>query len=96
MLNVVWSERAKLDYWENIQHLIDDWTILDASNFVDKVDDIVSLLKTETVEFRQALYRNTYFVPITKHITLFYQKEQESIQLLRFWNTYKNPEDLVY
>ena len=85
MIHIVWSERAKLDYWENINHLIDHWTFMDASNFIDKVDKTVSILKTQTVEFRSALYRETYSVPITKHITLFYKKGQDnSIQLLHF------------
>lgn len=94
MITISWSELAKIDYWENIEYLDKEWTIKDVHNFIDKVDEIINLLSKQNLTFKPTNYKDTYQVPVVKQITLFYRFENNNVELLRFWNNYKNPDNL--
>lgn len=93
MIHIIWTDRAKSDYWQNIEYLELEWTINEVYNFMDKVDDLLVLLTKDNLIFKPTNYEFVFKVTITKHITLFYKLAiNKDIELLRFWNTYQNPE----
>jgi hypothetical protein len=62
---------------------------------MDKVDDLLVLLTKENLVFKSTNYKFVFKVPVTKHISLFYKvATNKDIELLRFWNTYQNPEKI--
>lgn len=89
-MDIIWSPKAKSDYWQNIDYLEAEWTFLDVVNFIEKVDYTVSILNNNNVFFTATNYKNVNKVVITKQITLYYKINSNSIELLRFWNTYQN------
>ena len=90
MIPVVWSELAKADYWNNIKYLESDWTSKEVSNFLNKVDEVIELLRKGNVVFKPTIYKSTYQVVIYKQITLYYRISDNCIELLRFWNNYQD------
>ncbi|MEF9987433.1 MAG: hypothetical protein RR735_09985, partial [Bacteroidales bacterium] len=58
-------------------------------------DNLIQLLMKQNLIFKPSNYKDVFQVPVTKQITLYYKvlKDNE-IELLRFWNTYQNPEKL--
>jgi plasmid stabilization system protein ParE len=94
MHNIHWSPLAKEDYWANIDYLLDEWTVKDATNFIAKVDEYLSIISKNPKTFSATKYRNTHVVPIVPQITLFYRINNKNIELLRFWNNLKNPSNL--
>jgi hypothetical protein len=95
MAQIIWTERAKFDYWSNIDYLERQWTLKEVYAFLDKVAEIMEVLAKENITFKPTKYKNTFQVPVTKQITLFYSVLQnKDIQLLSFWNTYQNPQKL--
>lgn len=95
MVQIIWTELAKLDYWENIEYLEREWTLNDVYNFMDKTDDLIGLLTKQNLTFKPTKYKDVFQITVTKQITLFYKTlENKDIELLRFWNTYQNPEKL--
>lgn len=96
MVQIIWSYRAKSDYWQNIEYLEREWTLNDVYHFMDKVDDLLVLLTKENLVFKPTHYKFVFRVPVTKHISLFYKfAANTDIELLRFWNTYQNPEKFL-
>lgn len=96
MRKINWSNTAQFDFWNNIDFLQRKWTVNEVYNFMDKTKEILNLLKTENVTFKPTGYKNTFQVPITKQITLYYRiNTDNNIELLRFFNTYQNPEKLI-
>jgi hypothetical protein len=94
VIQIIWSDSAKSDYWQNIEYLEREWTLNDVYNFMDKVEDLLVLLTKENFVFKPTHYKLVYQVPVTKHISLFYKVTiHNDIELLRFWNTYQNPEN---
>ena len=92
-MEIVWSIQAKKDYWQNIDYLEAEWTFQDVENFIDKVDYTITILEKNNIKFISTNYKTVNKVVITKQITLFYKINSNTIELLRFWNTYQDLEN---
>jgi plasmid stabilization system protein ParE len=94
-VKIIWSEPAKLDYWNNIDYLIQEWSEKVAKNFINKVDMVINIITLRPKIFKLTSYKNIRQVPITPHITLYYQLLNDSnVELVRFWNNLQDPEKL--
>ncbi len=91
-MEIVWSDNAELDYHENINYLLKKWSEESASNFIEEVDAVLDLIKINPKLYPESDYKSVRRVVIRKQITLFYQVKGSTIYLVRFWNTYKDPE----
>ena len=86
MRTVIWTEQAKLDYWENIDYLQYRWGLNVTLNFMNKVDEVIAILEIGNTAFRPTEYKDTHEVPIVKQISLIYKTDNKNLNLLRFWN----------
>jgi hypothetical protein len=93
-MEIIWSPQSKKDYWQNIDYLEVEWTFQDVINFIKKVDYTLQMLLKNNIEFTTTNYKNTNKVVITKQITLYYRINSNTIELLRFWNTYQDLENI--
>ncbi len=93
-MEIVWSNDARLDYDENIEYLLKEWTEESAANFIEEVDAVLELLKINPKLYPKSDYKSIRRAVIRKQITLFYQEKPSAIYLVRFWNTYKDLESL--
>lgn len=93
-MTIIWSDEAKSDYENNIQYLLKEWTEESAVNFIEDVNAILELLKINPKLYPQSNYKSIRRAVIRKQITLFYQEKKSSIYLIRFWNTYQNPNSI--
>ena len=92
-MEIIWSPQAKKDFWNNIDYLEAEWSFNVAQHFIEKVNSTIALIEIDNIHFIKTNYKNVYKVVITKHISLFYRKEKNIIQLLRFWNNYQDLEN---
>jgi hypothetical protein len=70
---VHWNKLAKLDYYDNIDYLLRDWSEKDAQEFINKVDDIEFILKQGNIDFQNTEIPNVKRCVISKQISLFYK-----------------------
>lgn len=95
MRNILWNNRAKLDYFENIDYLLDNWSEKEAQKFIDDVNHLEFLLKQGNVDFQNTDFKGVKRFVIRKQITLFYRIiDDNTIEFLRLWNNYKNDNKL--
>jgi plasmid stabilization system protein ParE len=92
MLSIIWTDIAIEDTIQNIEYLEIEWTEREVLNFIKKIDEVLEKLSRGNIKFKPTKYKNIFQVPIVKQITLFYEKDDDCILLLRFWNNYQNPE----
>lgn len=95
MLNIIWSDDAVEDVIENIGYLEKHQTKKEVDSFSEEIDAVLEKLSIGNLTFKPAHYKNTYEVPIIKQITLYYQIQDNDIILVRFWNNYRDPNNLV-
>jgi len=89
-MKIIWSPQAKKDYWQNIDYLEAEWTFNDVVRFIEKVAKTITLLSQKNVVFISTNYRNLNKVVITTQLTLYHKINAETLELLRFWNTYQD------
>jgi plasmid stabilization system protein ParE len=95
MFNIIWSFDAVEDVLENIEYLEKRWTEKEVDKFSKKIDAVLKQLSRGNMTFKSSGYKNTYEVPIIKQITLYYQIQDNDIVLVRFWNNYRDPNNLL-
>jgi len=93
--NIRWNRLAIIDYNNNIDYLLDKWSVSEAQAFIDEVDEIIHVLKLGKVEYQSTNYAGVKRCVLRKQITLFYKNiDKDTIELLRFWNTYQDNKKL--
>lgn len=95
MLKISWSDDAVDDVLENIDYLVKHWTKKEVGAFSEGIDAVLEKLSVGNITFKPSEYRDTYEVPIVPQITLYYKVQDNEILLVRFWNNYKNKDNLV-
>lgn len=94
-VTITWSNQSERDFDENLAYLLKKWTIQDAINFRIKLDNCLNIIKEGNTTFAcydKNYFPSIFFVPITQHITLYYEVISETkIDILRLWNNYKDP-----
>jgi plasmid stabilization system protein ParE len=95
MLNIIWSNLAIDDVSDNIYYLEKNWTEKEVERFNDKTEEVLEQLSKGNLNFKPTEHKNIFQVPIVKQITLFYKINESNIVLLRFWNSYQNPDNLI-
>jgi len=95
MLNIIWTDDAVDDVLQNIDYLEKYCSKKVVDKFAIKIDAVLDKLSKGNLTFKSSKYKETYEVPIVKQITLYYQIQDNTILLIRFWNNYQNPEMLV-
>ncbi len=96
MRKISWNLLAKLDYFENIDFLLENWSEKEAQQFINEVNHIEFILKQGNVDFQQTDIEGVKRVVIRKQITLIYRTIDNHIEFLRFWNNNKNVDKLNF
>ena len=92
---VHWNKIAKLDYYDNIDFLLREWSEKEAQEFIDEVYEVEFVLKQGNIEFQNTDMAGIKRCVICKQITLFYRIiDKRNIELLRFWNNYQDNKKL--
>lgn len=97
MRTVLWNKLAVLDYYENIDYLLREWSENEAQEFIDEVYHTEFILKQGNIEFTNTDVSEIKRCVICKQISLFYRIiDEENIEFLRFWNNYQNDKKLRF
>jgi|SRR6056297_388176 len=98
MKQVYWSQKASTDYWKNIDFLLEHWNIDVAHAFIDKTNATINIIQKSPKAFPETDYKNIRRAIIVPQITLFYQLNQndDSIDILRIWSNFQNPDSLSF
>ncbi len=94
-MRIAWSDEAVADYHQNIDYLLTRWTETSAITFIEEVDAVLEIIKNQPDIYPLSDYRSVRRAVIRKQITLFYKVEDDVIYLVRFWNTYQDPDSIT-
>lgn len=97
---VRWTQKAIISYVDNLNYLNKEWTEQEINNFMTAVQDKLIVLSQQP--FIGALKKDKrgkhYVTIINKRISLLYRVKpiKKQIELILFWNTYRNPTGLKF
>lgn len=90
-LKIIWSPKTEETFAKIIDYLQHKWTEKEVTNFVRQTDKAIGIISQKTVTFRRSEKKDIYEALITKHNLLLYRKHKNHLELLRFYDTRKNP-----
>lgn len=93
-MQIVWSDDAVADYHQNIDFLLEKWSVQVAVEFMEDVETIIELVERQPEIYPLTDYQGIRKAVVRKQITLFFRIKDETIHLIRFWNNYQDPERL--
>ncbi len=71
MRNIHWNNKAKLDYFKNIDFLLEKWSEKVAQDFIDEVFEVEFILSQGNIDFQDTDFVGVKRFVIRKQITLF-------------------------
>ncbi len=90
-MEIIWSKKANYNFYIIRNYLDHFWSPLIAQKFVKNVLRILSLLKQNPMLGKYNLNLECREIVISKHITLYYQIEKDSLKLISFYNNRQKP-----
>jgi plasmid stabilization system protein ParE len=97
MNHVIWSPEADNDFSYILSYLNEKWEDKVTLNFINQLDDIISQIKNNPFQF--PLFsgsHNIHRCVMSKQNSIFYRIENNSIFILRIFDTRQNPDNLVF
>jgi len=89
---IIWSEEAEADYSNNINYLLQNWSVNDAREFIDKATNVILIIKNMPEAFPISDYKKVRKALICKQINLLYKVSKSEIIVLRFWDNRQKSE----
>ena len=96
---VHWSNQAIKTVNGVINYLREEWTEKEVDDFLNKVDDVVSMIEINPELFRaSAKKKHVHLAVIKRRTLLVYQvrSQKKQVILLMFWNPKRSPKKFKY
>ena len=92
-----WTEEATKTFNQNLEYLANDWGNQVVNDFLDRVDEVFELVSANPSVFPlHRLYEKIHKCIVNKRIILYFMIVNErQVDLLTFWNTYRDPGKLL-
>jgi len=88
---IIWTPQAEETFEGILNYLEINWTEKEKRNFIVATDKIIQLISKQPDLFRKSNSLNTYEALVTKHNLLLYIVKKDTVDLITFWDTRRNP-----
>ncbi len=94
-LQITWSPLAKTSYFNILQYLEDNWSIREIEIFIDRTEEVLTRISKNSKLYPYSKIANIHKCVLFKQVSLFYKINDQSIELLIFWDTRQDPKKLM-
>jgi plasmid stabilization system protein ParE len=92
---IVWSKRAYNNLAKIIRYLEENWTEKEIGKFAGELDRSIEIIKKNPLTFHSSNRKPSLRkVVITKHNTLYYKIEGQTIKLVTVFDTRQDPKKI--
>lgn len=89
---MVWSENAETTFDIIVLYIESEFGIISAKKFITKVDSVIHSISIQPYIYKSSSFNNKVRkASISKQCSLFYEINQEAIQLSYFWDNRQDP-----
>lgn len=90
-MKIIWSKKAKYSFYTIRNYLELYWSPLIAKKFINDVLQINKLLEKNPQLGKYRADLECREIVISKHVTLYYETNENYIRLIAFWNNRQEP-----
>ena len=88
---IIWTPKAEKSFDTVIAYLEEHWSEREVGHFIEKVNTIIEHITRFPLSYREAGKEDIREALITKQNLLLYRISGNTIYLLYFWDTRRNP-----
>jgi plasmid stabilization system protein ParE len=92
--SVIWSPKARLTYYKILEYLVENWTLKELEDFVDRTEDVINHICDNPLLYPYSGKGEIHRCVVVKQINLFYRIKTTTIELLVFWDNRQDPAKL--
>lgn len=91
-MKVIWSENTEITFDLIVLYIESEFGVISAKKFITKVDSVISSISNQPYIYKSASFNNKVRkATISKQCSLFYEINNETIQLSYFWDNRQEP-----
>lgn len=92
---IIWSPLSEQDFSNILEYLKFNWGSLVVNKYINRIDNLLSQIKLNPKQYplinkRKKIRRCV----VTKHNSMYYRISKDSIDLLRIYSNYQNPQKI--
>lgn len=93
-MKIIWTPEATESFNSNVDFLLQEWGAQVASDFMDRVEDVVTKIQSNP-KLYTPIAHEVHRCVVVRQISLYYRiVSTHQVDLLVFWNNFKDPEAL--
>ena len=77
-----------------IEYLEQHWSTKEREAFVARTEEVIDFITKRPKQYVYSSKRDAYRAVLTKHVSLYYRILDSEVELLTFWDTRQDPENL--
>lgn len=89
---IFWSDAARKSYNDVIEYLEQHWTQKEINEFIRRTEDVLTLTSHNPAIY-PTIKSNIHRCVLSKHNSLFYTLENNSVIILACWDKRKDPKE---
>ena len=94
-MNLIWTSLAEKSYNQNIEYLLEEWSLKVVQHFILEVERTMNIVKESPNCFQEWEFDKTFRMGlIHENISFFYKIHTTEIVVYLFWNNLQNPKKL--
>jgi plasmid stabilization system protein ParE len=91
-MKVIWSENAEITFDIIVLYIEAKFGLISAKNFISKVDAVIYAISNQPYIYKSSNFNDKVRkATITRQCSLFYEINNENIQLSYFWDNRQKP-----
>ena len=89
---IIWLPKAEQRFDEIISWLRQNWTDREIDNFIDRVIEVLDLVRLNPRIYRYSGKGRIHQAVITRHTLLLFRIKKDKVELLTFFDTRQDPQ----
>jgi plasmid stabilization system protein ParE len=95
MKEISWTSHAERSYNDILDYLIENWTDKEYVRFTERTRQLLKSIQNNPLSFQESdQYPNTRRAILLNIIVLYYNIDDDKMNLLLFWDARRNPDSL--
>ena len=94
--SIKWLPEAEITFALVLEYLEQKWTSKEVEIFIDRTDEVINYLSENPRQYIHSKKKDAYRAVITRQVSLYYRIKLTEIELLIFWDTRQNPDNLKF
>ena len=94
--SIKWLPEAEITFALVLEYLEQKWTSKEVEIFIDRTDEVINYLSENSKQYIHSKKKDAYRAVITRQVSLYCRIKLTEIELLIFWDTRQNPDNLKF